>query len=98
MGLFTRSIPDDFHKLSTRLDEAENEILKLKTAQKLAKAEWDDLYDKITKQVERMRKRSQVPIDDAQEGTEKQKEIPEYPPQNFNRHMLLAEARRRGQG
>jgi hypothetical protein len=90
---FSTGHPQDFHRLSTRVDDLEKELQTLKTTLKLAKTEWDDVYDKVSRQVERMRKRSLVPLQDAQEGQENASP----PIDGYFRHRLLAEAKRRGQ-
>lgn len=93
MHIFSTGNPQAIQELSERVQKLENEILTLKTTIKLAKSEWDDLYDKISKQVERMRKRATPALEDRQEATQNTSGLSELYP----RHALLAEARKRGQ-
>jgi predicted small metal-binding protein len=76
----------DIHRLSTELAELKIEFEHIKTQHKLRLSEWEDLYDKITRQVERMRKRSLglAPPDEFHPGA---------PPSNQepNRHAILRE-------
>ena len=65
MGLF--AVKKDVVDLSTRLAAVQGEIQKLKTANKHLELEWEELYDKVRRQMARMSKRYAV---DAKENGE----------------------------
>ena len=65
MGLF--AVKKDVVDLSTRLGALQSEIQKLKTANKHLELEWEELYDKVRRQMARMSKRYAV---DAKENGE----------------------------
>jgi len=71
MGLFADK--KAVAELSFRLGELDTEVRKLKTAQKHLELEWEELYDKVRRQMSRMSKRSAIdapPLNDAQEELE----------------------------
>lgn len=74
MGFFSAGDPQAILKLSERVADLEREVLKQSSTLKLSKMEWDDMLDKILKQVERLRKRSQTFVQDDQEAPQNQKE------------------------
>jgi len=65
MGLF--AVKKDVVALSTRIAALHTEIQELKTARKHLELEWEELYDKVRRQMSRMSKRYAV---DAKENGE----------------------------
>jgi len=58
MGIFDRKITAG--KIIERLQELDDEVRILKSAHKHLELEWEDLYDKVRRQMSRMSKRSAV--------------------------------------
>jgi len=86
MRFFSTGDPQAFHRLSDRVSELEREVLKLQSTLKLSKSEWDDTLDKILKQVERMRKRSQISLEDDRQGRENAADVSRDP--NYRQTLL----------
>ncbi len=58
MGLFDTKI--DAGKIIERLRELDDEVRSLKSAHRHLELEWEELYDKVRRQMSRMSKRSAV--------------------------------------
>lgn len=58
MSVFTSKT--DTEQVMNRLEQLSTEVRELKTAQKHLELEWEDLYDKVRKQMARMSRRAKA--------------------------------------